>query len=53
VFKGVGRKFSRGVGATEKIPKISEKYRKMALFSLFQGGGRASPRGLGGGNGQK
>jgi len=28
--------FQRG-GATEKIPKISKKYRKIALFSLFQG----------------
>jgi len=37
--KGVGRKFSRGGGATEKIPKISKKYRKIALFSLFQRGG--------------
>jgi len=26
-------------GATEKIPKISKKYRKIALFSLFQEGG--------------
>jgi len=24
-----------GGGATEKIPKISKKYRKIALFSLF------------------
>jgi len=29
--KGVGRKFSRG-GPTEKRPKISKKYRKIALF---------------------
>jgi len=35
--KGVGRKFSSG-GATEKRPKISKKYRKIALFSLFQEG---------------
>jgi len=25
-------------GLTEKIPKISKKYRKIALFSFFQGG---------------
>jgi len=25
-------------GATEKRPKISKKYRKIALFSLFQRG---------------
>jgi len=29
----------QGWGATEKIPKISKKYRKIALFSLFQGRG--------------
>jgi len=27
-----------GGRATEKIPKISKKFRKIALFSLFQGG---------------
>jgi len=26
-------------GPTEKIPKINKKYRKIVLFSLFQGGG--------------
>jgi len=26
-------------GSTKKIPKISKKYRKIALFSLFQKGG--------------
>jgi len=36
-IKGVGRKFSRGGGATKKRPKISKKYQKIALFSLFQG----------------
>jgi len=36
VHKGVGRKFSRGANET---PKISKKYRKIALFSLFQGVG--------------
>jgi len=36
--EGVGRKFSRRVGPTEKRPKISKKYRKIALFSLFQAG---------------
>jgi len=30
-----------GRGATEKIPKISKKYRKIALFSLFHEGGGA------------
>jgi len=35
--KGVGRKFSRGE-ATEKIPKISKKFRQISLFSLFRGG---------------
>jgi len=39
-IKGVGRKFSRGEGATEKRPKISKKYRKIALFSIFRGGQR-------------
>jgi len=43
LVKGVGRKFSRG-GATEKITKISKKYRKIALFSLFQGGQRIKGR---------
>jgi len=37
ILKGVGRKFFKG-GATKKKPKISKKYRKIALFSLFQGG---------------
>jgi len=37
IAKGVGRKFSRGE-PTEKRPKISKKYRKIAIFSLFQGG---------------
>jgi len=27
-----------GGGTTEKIPKISKKYRKIALFNLFQVG---------------
>jgi len=36
-----------GGRATEKRPKISKKYRKIALFSLFQGGGG------GGGKGKK
>jgi len=36
--KDVGRKFFRG--ATEKRPKISKNYRKIALFSHFQGGQR-------------
>jgi len=36
--KGVGRKFSRG-GAAEKGPKISKKYRKIALIASFRGGG--------------
>jgi len=36
VGKGVGRKFSRR-GQRKKIPKISKKYRKIALFSIFQG----------------
>jgi len=35
--KGVGRKFSRGK-PTEKRPKISKKYQKIALFGLFQRG---------------
>jgi len=42
--KGVGRKFSRGRGATEKRPKISKQYRKIALFSLLQGGQRKKDR---------
>jgi len=29
--------FPGGGGATEKRPKISKKYRKIAIFSLFQG----------------
>jgi len=37
-FKGVGRKFSR-VGQRKKRPKISKKYRKIALFSSSRGGG--------------
>jgi len=44
IGKGVGRKFSRAE-PTEKRPKISKKCRKIALFSLFQGGE--------GGNGKK
>jgi len=36
--KGVGRKFSRGEGQRKKIPKINKKYRKIALFCLFQEG---------------
>jgi len=42
LIKGVGRKFSRGVGPTEKRPKLSKKYRKIAKkaekiapFSLY------------------
>jgi len=41
VCKGVGRKkiFQEG-GPTEKRPKISKKYRNIALFAcLFQAGG--------------
>jgi len=34
--KGVGRKFSREE-PTKKKPKISKKYRKIALFSHFRG----------------
>jgi len=34
--KGVGRKNFLG-GQREKIPKISKRYRKIPLFSLFQG----------------
>jgi len=44
-FKGISRKISRGEegGATEKRPKISKKkYRKIALISLFRGGGGSS-----------
>jgi len=33
-----------GREATEKIPKISKKYRKIALFSLFQWGQRKKDR---------
>jgi len=35
MIKGVGRKFSRGGGPTEKRPKISKKYRKIALLSIY------------------
>jgi len=35
MFKGVGRKFSGGE-ATEKRPKISKKYRKIAPFASFR-----------------
>jgi len=46
--KGVGRKFSRGGGrATEKKTENLQKKTKIALFSLFQGGG------WGRGNGKK
>jgi len=41
--KGVGRKFSSG-GRGNGIPKISKKYRKIALFSLFQGEGQRKKR---------
>jgi len=34
---GVGRKFSRE-GKRKKDRKLAKKYRKIALFSLFQGG---------------
>jgi len=37
--KGVGRNFFRGEG-NGKRPKISKNYQKIALFSLFQGGGQ-------------
>jgi len=39
--KGVGRKIFQvgGEGQWKKIPKISKKYRKIALFSLIQGEG--------------
>jgi len=36
--KGVGRKFFRKWGATEKISKNSQKRPKIALLSLFRGG---------------
>jgi len=36
--KGVGRKISEGRGNGKKYPKLTKKYRKIALFSLFQGG---------------
>jgi len=32
------------LGATEKRPKISKKYRKIALFSLFQAGANGKKR---------
>jgi len=41
--KGVGRKFFQR-GARKKRPKISKKYRKIALFSLFQEGGATEKR---------
>jgi len=37
--QGRRQKILQGGGATEKRPKISKKYRKIALFGLFQGGG--------------
>jgi len=37
-YKGADRKFSRRGGANGKIPKVSKKYRKIALFSFFHGG---------------
>jgi len=43
VAKGVGRKISRE-GGNEKIPKNSKKTGKMALLSLFQGGGQRKNR---------
>jgi len=39
MIKGVGRKISRERG-NGKRPKNSKKYRKIALLSFFQGGGR-------------
>jgi len=33
--QGRRQKIFQGGGATEKRPKISKKYRKIALFSLF------------------
>jgi len=41
--KGIGSKFSRG-RAPKKTTKISKKYRKIALFSLSRGGGRATTK---------
>jgi len=38
--KGVGRKISREGGTTEKRLKNSKKRPKIALLSLFQGGGQ-------------
>jgi len=34
-----GRRQKIFQGATEKRPKISKKYRKLALFASFRGGG--------------
>jgi len=41
---GRRQKIFQGGGPTEKKPKISKKYRKIALFSLFQGGGQQKDR---------
>jgi len=38
VTKASAEKFPGGEEPTEKSLKISKKYRKIALFSLFQGG---------------
>jgi len=37
--KGSADNFPGGERATEKRPKISKKYRKIALFSSFRGRG--------------
>jgi len=41
--RGSAENFPVG-GATEKRPKISKKYRKIALFSLFQGAMEKRPK---------
>jgi len=42
IYRALAEKFS--VGPTEKIPKNSKKDRKVALLSLFQGGGATEKR---------
>jgi len=41
--KGVGRKFFQG-GQRKNDQKLAKKYRKIALFSLFQGEGGATEK---------